>query len=67
MTAWKYPYSELFWFAFFHIWTEYAEILAENTYLSYSVQIWESVDQNNSEYGHFTQRITDELMEPFYH
>ena len=41
----KFPYSELFWSAFFHIRTEYGEILRISPY---SVQIRE----NNSEYGH---------------
>ena len=45
----KNPYSELFWFAFSRIWTEYGEIRSISTY---SVGIQENADQNNSEYGH---------------
>ena len=58
LTLWKFqnslremcPYSELFWSLFSCIWTEYWEILRISPYL---VRIWEYVDQNNSEYGHF--------------
>ena len=46
----KCLYSELFWSAFSHIWTEYCEILCISTY---SVWMPENADQNNSEYGHF--------------
>ena len=45
-TAWKCPYSELFWCVFFRIWTEYGEILRIS---SYSVQMRENTYQNNSE------------------
>ena len=41
---------EKFWSAFFHIWTEYGEILRISPY---SVRMRENTDQNNSEYGHF--------------
>ena len=46
----KGPYSELFSSVFSRIRTEYEEILLISPY---SVQIRESTDQNNSEYGHF--------------
>ena len=46
----KCPYSELFWSASSHIWTEYGEIRSIS---SYSVRMRENVDQNNSKYGHF--------------
>ena len=46
----KCPYSQLFWSAFSRIWTEYGEIFRISLY---SVQMWENVDQHNSEYGHF--------------
>ena len=46
----KCPYSELFWSVFSRIWTEYGEIFRISLY---SVQMWENVDQHNSEYGHF--------------
>ena len=45
----KCLYSELFWFAFSRIWTEYGEILRIS---SYSVWMRENVYQNNSKYGH---------------
>ena len=48
----KCPYSELFWSVFFRIWAEYGEILRISPY---SVRMRENTDQNNSEYGHFTQ------------
>ena len=47
----KCPYSELFWPAFSRIRTEYGEIRIS----PYSVRMWEMVDQNNSEHGHFLQ------------
>ena len=43
----KCQYSELFWSAFSHIWTEYGEI----------VRMQENGDQNNSEYGHFSRSV----------
>ena len=43
-------YSELFWFVFSRIQTEYEEIRSISPY---SVQFWENTSQNNSEYGHF--------------
>ena len=46
----KCPYSELFWFAYSRIWTEYGEILRISPY---SNRMRKNVDQNNSEYGHF--------------
>ena len=45
----KCPYSELLWSAFSRIWTAYGEILRIS---SYSVRVRESMDENNSEYGH---------------
>ena len=48
----KCTYSELFWFVFPLIWTEYEEIRIISPY---SVRIWENVDQNNYEYGHFSR------------
>ena len=48
----KCPYSELFWSAFSRIWSEYGERLCIS---SYSVQMRENEDQNNSEYGHFSR------------
>ena len=47
----KYPYSELFWSAFSRMRTEYREI--RRSISLYSVRMWQNVDQNNSEYGHF--------------
>ena len=46
----KCPYSELFWFAFPHIWTEYGEIFR---ICPYSVRMQENAEDNNSEDGHF--------------
>ena len=46
----KGPYSELFWFAFSRIRTEYGEIRSISPY---SVRMRENADQNNSEYGQF--------------
>ena len=43
----KCPYSELFWSAFFRILIEYGEIR----------NMWENVDQNNSEYGHLLRSV----------
>ena len=48
----KCSYSELFWSAFFWIWTEYGEI---SSISPYSVRMWQNVDQNNSEYGHVSR------------
>ena len=47
----KCPYSELFLFMFSGIWIEYGEIRSISPY---SARMWESADQNNSEYGHFS-------------
>ena len=44
------PYSEFFWSAFFRIWTEFGDLLSDSLY---SVQMWENMDQKNSEYGTF--------------
>ena len=46
----KCLYSELFWCSFSCIRTEYREILRIS---SYSVQMRENVDQNNTEFEHF--------------
>ena len=46
----KCPCPELFWSAFYRIWTEYRGILRISFY---SVPMKENVDQNNSEYGQF--------------
>ena len=50
----KFPYSELFWFPFSGIRTEYGEILHISLY---SVRIRENADKNNSEYGHFSRSV----------
>ena len=47
------PHSELFWSAFSGIRAEYGEILRVSPY---SIRIWENVDQNNFEYGHFLSK-----------
>ena len=41
----KYPYSEFFW----------------SLFSPYSVQIWENTDQKNSEYGHFSRCVWDNI------
>ena len=46
----KCPYYDLFWSAFYRIWTEYGEVLCISLY---SVRMRENMDQNNSEYRHF--------------
>ena len=51
----KCPYSELFWSAFSCIRTEYGEIRSISPY---SVRMRENVDQNNSEYGHFSRSVS---------
>ena len=53
-------YSELFWFVFSCIRTEYGEILRISLYL---VQIRENADQNNSEYGHLLRSVNQGLLE----
>ena len=50
----KCPYSELFWSVFFPIRTEYGEIQSISPC---SVRTRENMDQNNSEYGHFSRRV----------
>ena len=47
----KCSYSELFWFAFSRIRTEYGEIRR------YSVRMRENADQNNSKYGSFLHNL----------
>ena len=47
----KCPHSELFWFIFSRIRTEYEEVQSVSPN---SVRMREITDQNNSEYGHFS-------------
>ena len=47
----KCPHSELFWFIFSRIRTEYEEVQSISPY---SVRMRENTDQNNSEYEHFS-------------
>ena len=54
----KCPHLELFWSAFSHICTEYGEIRSISPYL---VWMRENMDQNNSEYGHFSSSVEEEL------
>ena len=51
----KCPYSELFWFVFSNIRTEYGEIRSISPY---SALMRENMDQNNSEYGHFLRSVS---------
>ena len=46
----KCPYLEFFWSVFSRIRIEYGEILRISPY---SDQMWEKMDQKNSEYEHF--------------
>ena len=55
----KCPYLELFWFIFFHIWTEYRDL--QSTFL-YSVKIRENADQKNSKYGRFLRSASFEYF-----
>ena len=58
----KCPYSKLFWFAFSHIWTEYAEILCISPYL---VRMRENADQNNSKCEKFLCSVRAYFSEYF--
>ena len=57
------PYSELFWSAFFCIWTEYGEIRSiesdcgkmRTRTTPNSLQLRENADHKNSEYGQFSR------------
>ena len=48
----KCAYSELFWSVFSRIRVEYGELRSISPY---SVRMRENVNQNNSEYGHFSR------------
>ena len=50
----KCPYSELFWFVFSRIRTEYWQLRSISTY---AIQMRENTNQNNSEYGHFLRSV----------
>ena len=50
----KCPYSELFWFAFSSIRTEYGEILRISPN---PVRMRENAGQNNSKYRHFLRSV----------
>ena len=54
----KCPYLELFWSAFSHTCTEYGQIRSISPYL---VWMRENMDQNNSEYEHFSCSVEEEL------
>ena len=49
----KCQYSEFFWFAFSHIWTEYGDLVRS----PYSVRMRENADLKNFEYGHFLRSV----------
>ena len=55
ITAWKCPYSGLFWSVFSRIRTENGEIRIVSPY---SVQMRKNMDQNNSKYGHFSRGVS---------
>ena len=50
----KCPYSELFWYVFSRISTEYGNLLHESPN---SVQMLENTDQKYSQYGHFSHSL----------
>ena len=50
----KCPYSELFWYVFSRIPTEYGNLLHESPN---SVQMLENTDQKYSQYGHFSHSL----------
>ena len=50
----KCLYSEIFWFVFSRIWSEYGEILRISPS---SVQMRENMDQKNSERRHFSRSV----------
>ena len=54
----KSQFSELFWSAFSRIWTEYGEI---RSIFPYSVRMRENANQNNSEFGHFSRSVRDNV------
>ena len=62
----KCPYLELFWSAFSRIRTEYGDIRSISPYgeilriSPYSVRMRENVDQNDSEYGHFSGSVVND-------
>ena len=51
----KCPYLVFFWFVFSGISTKYREILCISPY---SLQMWESMDQENTEYGNFSRDLS---------
>ena len=50
----KCPYSELFWPLFSRIWTEVSLRILSESGRDTSVRMWENMDQNISEFGHFS-------------
>ena len=54
----KCPYSELFWYVFSCIRTEYEEIRSTSPY---PVWIRENTDQSNSEYGRFSRSVRHDI------
>ena len=52
----------LFWFLFSRIRTECEETQSNSPY---SVQMRESKDQNNSEYGHFSRSVNEKDFHSF--
>ena len=51
----KCPYLEFYWSAFSHIRTEYGELLRKS---SYSLQMQENTDQENSKYAPFLLNVS---------
>ena len=58
----KCPHSELFWFPFSLILTEYGEILRISPY---SVRMRENADQKNSIYGHYLRSDNNDNLQQF--
>ena len=54
----KCPYSELFWSVFSRIQSEYGE---KRSISPYSVRMQENTVQNNSEYGHFSRSVKENV------
>ena len=61
-TAWKVSVYRFFWSVFSHIRTEYGDICSISPY---SVQMRESTEKKNSEYGHFLRSVIPRVFLKF--
>ena len=59
----KCPYSELFWSVFPRIRTDLTVSVQMRLISPFSVRMREITDQNNSEYGHFSQSVSSENVQ----